>query len=193
MIKITTSQGAGSARATLSFRRLAGYLGADQRGVAAVEFGFIASFLVIAALNVSDVAIFLFDQMQVNNATQMGAQAGFTACDFNHLPATTNCLGLSTAITTAIQSTPLGTTVALKTGSPSEAYYCVNSSGALQNVGSVSASKPTDCTAAGVSSTKPGDYIVVQTTYTFAPLFRGVSVGSLLPATITDTAWARLG
>ncbi|MDE2181945.1 MAG: pilus assembly protein [Alphaproteobacteria bacterium] len=165
----------------------------DERGIASIEFALIASFLAFAFLNVCDVAVYLFDGMQVNNATQMGAQAAFAACDLNHLPATTNCSGLSSAVTAAVGSTSLGSAVSERSGSPSEAYYCPTSGGALQNVGSVSSAKPADCSAAGEPSMKPGDYVLIQTTYTFTPLFPGASVGSLLPATITDSAEVRLG
>ena len=49
----------------------------DVRGLAAIEFALIAGFLCYALLNVADVSIFLFDRVQVNNATQMGAQAAW--------------------------------------------------------------------------------------------------------------------
>jgi len=166
--------------------------GKDKRGVAAVEFALIASAVGLVILNVADIAIFLFDQLEVENATQMGAQAAYAACPFDDLPATVNCTGLNTAITAAVQSTSLGTAPTLVTGYPTEAYYCVDTSGALTNVGAVTASKPSDCTSAGSSSTKPGDYLLVQVTYTFAPLFTGFTVASLLPTTITNTAWVRL-
>jgi Flp pilus assembly protein TadG len=166
--------------------------GNDSRGVAAVEFALIASAVGIVVLNVADIAIFLFDQLEVENATQMGVQAAYAACPFDDLPATVNCAGLTTAITAAIQSTSLGTAATVVTGYPTEAYYCVNSSGALASVGAVTATKPSDCTAAGSSSTKPGDYLLVQVTYTYAPLFTGATIAALLPTTITNTAWVRL-
>jgi hypothetical protein len=89
-------------------------------------------------------------------------------------------------------STSLGTRVALISGSPSEGYYCVNSSNALQFVSNVS-SKPADCTAAGTPSLQPGDYIQIQTTFTYAPLFPGISISSTFPTPITRTAMMRLG
>lgn len=174
-------------------RLLAKLFGRDARGVAAIEFAFIASAVGLTMLNVSDIAIFLFDKLEVENATQMGAQAAFATCPYTSLPATTNCSGLNNAITAAIQSTSLGAGPVLASGYPSEAYYCVNGNGALTSVGEVTAARPGDCTAAGSSSTKPGDYLLVRTSYTFSPLFGGVSVAALLPATITSTAWVRLG
>ena len=173
-------------------RLLARLFGKDSRGVAAVEFAIIASAVGITVLNVADVAIFLFDQLEVENATQMGVQAAYAACPFDDLPATVNCAGLSAAITAGVQSTSLGTAATVVTGYPTEAYYCVNTSGALTNVGVVTSPKPSNCTSAGSSGTKPGDYLLVSVTYTYAPLFTGATVAALLPTTITNTAWVRL-
>ena len=60
-----------------------------KSGLAAIEFALIAGFLSVAVLNVADIAVFFFDELQVNNASQMGAQAAWTTCDLNHIPATT--------------------------------------------------------------------------------------------------------
>jgi Flp pilus assembly protein TadG len=164
----------------------------DVRGLASIEFAFIAGFLCYALLNVTDVSIFLFDQLELNNATQMGAQAAWATCDLNHVPATNKCPGMNAAITTAVQSTSLGTNVTVASGYPAEGYYCVNTSGALQWVSDVS-SPPNNCSAAGDASTIPHDYVKVQTTFSYAPLFPGLSVGSALPANVTATSWVRLG
>jgi Flp pilus assembly protein TadG len=165
---------------------------ADQRGVAAIEFGFFAIFLSLALVNVTDVSIYIYQRMQAENATQVGAQAAWKACDPSKLPATINCPGLTSAVQSAVHSTSLSTSVALISGSPSEGYYCVNSSNALQYVSSVS-SKPADCTAAGMPSLQPGDYIQVKTTFPYAPLFPGLSVTGTFPTPINRTAIMRLG
>jgi Flp pilus assembly protein TadG len=165
---------------------------ADQRGVAAVEFGLFSIFLAVALANVADVSTYIYQRMQVENATQVAAQAAWKACDLSHLPATTNCPSLTAAMQSALQSTSLGTSVSMVSGSPSEGYYCVNSSNALQYVSNVS-SKPADCTAAGMPSLQPGDYIQVQTTFTYVPLFGGLSVASTFPTPINRTAILRLG
>jgi hypothetical protein len=164
---------------------------ADE-GLATIEFGFIASFLAVAVLNVADLAMFSYQKLEANNATQMGAQAVWSTCDLNHIPATVKCSGMNDAITRSIQSTSLGTAVSLSSGYPSEGYYCVNSTGSLQRMSDVS-SPPADCTAAGSSTTGPSDYVVIQTSYTYTPLFTGISVGSLLPSSIVTTSWVRLG
>ena len=182
-----------------SARKLALRLGArtraiwtDQRGVAAIEFGFFAIVLSLALANVTDVSIYVYQRMQAENATQIAAQAAWKACDLPQLPATVNCPGLATAMQNALTSTSLGTRVSLMPGSPSEGYYCVNSSNELQYVSDVS-SKPADCTAAGMPSLQPGDYIQVQTTFTFVPIFPGLSVASTFATPINRTAFLRLG
>ena len=169
------------------------YFSSDERGTSAIEFAFFASILSFAILNVADISIYLYKRMQVENATQMGAQAAWNACDpsQNQLPATTNCPSLTTAITNAIHSTSLSTAVSLQAGSPAEGYYCVNSSGQLQYVSSVS-SKPADCTVAGMPSNMPGDYITVTASYAYAPIFHGVSVAAAFPTPIVRTSMMRL-
>jgi len=167
-------------------------LGQDRRGTSAIEFAFFASFLSVATLNVADISIYLFQRMQVENATQMGAQAAWKTCDMTHLPATTNCPGLAAAVTSSVQSTSLGTRVTIQTGSPAEGYYCVNGSNSLQYMSSVS-TKPADCSAAGNATFQPGDYIQIQTTFSYAPLFRGITVGGLFATPITRTTLMRLG
>jgi Flp pilus assembly protein TadG len=164
----------------------------DQRGVAAIEFGLFAILLSLGLANVADVSIYIYQRMQAQNATQVAAQAAWKTCDQSQLPATTNCAGLTTAVKNAAASTSLGTSVSLVSGSPSEGYYCVNSSNALQYVSDVS-SKPADCTAAGMPSLQPGDYIQVQTTFPYTPLFPGLSVTSTFATPINSTAFVRLG
>jgi Flp pilus assembly protein TadG len=164
----------------------------DQSGVAAIEFGVFALFLFLALANVVDVTMYLYQRMQAENATQVAAQAAWKACDLPKLPATVNCPGLATAVQNALGSTSLGTGVSLVSGSPSEGYYCVNSSNALQYVSNVS-SKPLDCSAAGMPSLQPGDYIQVQTTFTYTPIFPGMSISSTFPTPINRTALMRLG
>jgi hypothetical protein len=92
-----------------------------------------------------------------------------------------------------VQSTSLGTHVTLQSGSPSEGYYCVNTStGALQYMNDVN-HKPADCSAAGSAGVPPADYITISTTFTYAPLFPGITVASTFATPITRTALMRLG
>jgi Flp pilus assembly protein TadG len=166
---------------------------ADRRGVAAVEFGIFSVLLFASLANVTDVSIYIYQRMQVENATEVAAQAALKTCgSTNTLPATTNCANLLTAVQTAMQSTSLGTAVTLQNGSPSEGYYCVNASGALQYVSDVT-SKPADCSAAGMPALQPGDYITIATTFTYQPIFAKLSVAAAFPIPITKTAIMRLG
>src|SRR6266436_7086549 len=167
----------------------------DQRGVAAIEFGFFSIFLSLALVNVTDVSIYIYQRMQAENATEVAAQAAWKACDLSVLPLTTDCSTLAasvTAVQNALGSTSLGTAVSLVSGSPSVGYYCVNSSNALQYVSAIS-SKPADCTAAGTPSLQPGYYIQVQTTFTYTPIFPGMSISSTFPTPINRTSLMRLG
>lgn len=174
----------------------------DTSGTAALEFALVGMFLVVGLLNAIDVGYYTYQRMTVENAAQAGAQAAWKNCNdpSSMLPATQNCTtangaaqSLNDAITAAIQSSSLGTAVSLESGYPAEGYYCVNSSGSMQAVGSLS-NKPSDCSAAGVSGVSPGDYVQVGVTYSYSPLFPGISVmGASGISAITMTAWMRLG
>jgi Flp pilus assembly protein TadG len=172
-------------------------LRANTRGTAAIEFGAAGLVLVLGLLNAVDVGLYAYKQMEVENSAEAGAQAAWITCNNKIsvlLPATTNCTSLTSAITTAIQATSLGTGVSLASGYPTEAYYCVNASNVLQNVGSVSSTEPANCSAAGNAATSPGDFLQVQVTYAYTPLFAGISVMSALGiSSITKTTWMRLG
>jgi Flp pilus assembly protein TadG len=170
----------------------AAFLSRDRSGVAAIEFGLFASFLSLGMLNAADIGMYLYQRMEVENATEMGAQAAWKNCTLTQLPATVNCPALNNAVQRAVQSTSLGTNITLQTGSPSEGYYCLNSSNALQYVSDVS-SRPADCSAAGKPALQPADYISVQTTFAYAPLFPGITVASTFASPITRTAMMRLG
>jgi Flp pilus assembly protein TadG len=171
-------------------------LGRDRGGGAAVEFALASLLLVLAVLNAIDFGYYMYQRMEVEYAAQVGAQAAWKTCYDTSamLPATRNCAGLNNAITAAIQSTSLGTNLALATGSPAEAYYCVNTSGALQSVGTVAGGKPANCSTAGNAAATPGDYLQVAVTYPYASLFPGVSAMGLWGvSSISMTAWMRMG
>jgi Flp pilus assembly protein TadG len=174
-----------------AFNNQVALLQADRRGVAAIEFAIFAGLMSFATLNVAEISIYIYQRMEVENATEMAAQAAWKNCDLTMLPATTKCPALSNAVQNAMQSTSLGSRVTLKSGSPSEGYYCVNSSNSLEYVSDV-ASKPADCTAAGTPSLQPADYIKIQTTFAYQPLFQGITVGDTFATPITKTAWMRL-
>jgi Flp pilus assembly protein TadG len=165
----------------------------DDRGAAAIEFAAVAMILVTILGNAVDFGVYEYRTMQVQEAAQVGAQSAWSVCNSpDKLPATQNCSGLNAAVTTAIQSTSLGTRAALATGYPAEGYYCVNASGMLQSVGSLS-SKPSDCSAAGNANASPGDYVQIEVTTAYSPIFPGFSVVGLWGASsISATSWMRL-
>jgi Flp pilus assembly protein TadG len=172
--------------------------GADARGVSGIEFALIGTVLVIGLLNAVDVGYYAYRRMEVENAAEAGAQAAWKNCNnlnTTMLPATQNCPGLNSAITTAIQSTTLGTAVSLVSGYPAEDYRCANTSNVLQYVGPVSSPPPANCSAAGYPSATPGDYLQVGVTYPYQSLFPGlISVMSASGVTsITKTSWMRMG
>jgi Flp pilus assembly protein TadG len=166
----------------------------DTRAVASVEFALIGLIFVTGVLNAFEIGRYAYQRLQVENAAYSGAQAAWSTCNdqTTMLPATQKCAGLSTAVTAAIQSTSLGTTVTLTSAGITEGYYCVNASNALQYVGSTS-SKPANCSAAGNASVAPADYIQVPVTFSYRPLFPISVMTARGASTITKTSWMRLG
>jgi Flp pilus assembly protein TadG len=153
-----------------------------------IEFAFIAPILVVVILNILDFSRLIWARMEVDYSAQMGAEAAYKTCSTGTLPATSNCSGMNTAITTAVQSTSLGTGVTLSSGYPTETYYCVYGT-SLQSVAAYPSSPPADCSAYG-SSSAPGDYIEVDVTYSYAPALSGLSLASA--RTLTGKSMERL-
>jgi hypothetical protein len=90
-------------------------------------------------------------------------------------------------MTSAAQSTSLGSTVTL--GTASEGWYCTDSTGTLKPV----VGPPTDCSATLTGSTvAPGDYISITASHTYNPIFPSATIAAALPSPITSTAWMRL-
>jgi len=189
----------------------------DGRGAAAVEFALVVTLFIIPLLNVVDAAFYVYDRMALDNAAQAGAQAALVACaNSGNLPATGangQCPQLAAAVQAAVQAgwlgnqiapppvyvftpakgaaaVPYGTTPAI-----TEYFYCVQSgSNTLVSVGSVTTNtKPSSCANNGGSALDaPGDYIQVNLTYTYKPIFPGLSIVSGM-SPITHTAYMRLG
>ena len=170
---------------------LAKRLGGDERGVAAIEFALIAGMLCVVGMNAADIAMYTYKRMEVADAAHSGAIAGWKACDLQSLPATENCPGFSAAVTAGIQSTSLGDSVTLSSGSPSEGYYCLNASNALEYVSDVD-NKPSDCSGSGNPGLSPADYITVDVTYHYTPVFADLSVASFFSTPIQSSALVRM-
>ena len=54
-------------------------LNPDERGASALEFAIFAGILAFGLLNTADVSIYIYKRMQVENATEMAAQAAWKA------------------------------------------------------------------------------------------------------------------
>ena len=180
-----------------TFRKLtssASALQTDERGASALEFAIFAGMLAFGLLNTADISIYIYKRMQVENATEMAAQAAWKACDPSkgYLPATLSCPNLTTLMTQAAQSTGLGNQVTIATGSPQEGFYCLNDAGALQHIANASLNPPADCSSTGLPGQQPGDYIQVTTSFSYAPLFPGVTVAGVFPTPILKTSMMRL-
>lgn len=162
----------------------------DNRGVASVEFAIVSVFLMTSLLNAADVGGYVYQAMEVENAAQMAAQTALQNCTAAQVPVTTACPNFSSRIATAIGSTSLGSAIGLQ-GSPAEAYYCVNASNVLVQVGTL-ASKPANCAAAGNAAVVPGDYVKITVTYTYVPIMAGASVVAFLQTPIVRSAMMRV-
>ena len=194
----------------------------STRGAAAAELALWLAVLFVPVLNVVDLGFYCFQAIQVRTAAQAAAQSAEELCGAKSqttFPASQNCTGLSSQLTAAAQSTSLGTQVTVVTATTAttyttEGYYCSDASGvltatpadpatkkttptnpwALNAASSTITSFPADCTSVNAKNTgNPGDYLAVTVTYTYAPLFRGVSVANLFGGAITQTSWIRLG
>jgi hypothetical protein len=146
----------------------------------------------MGAMNAADVGRYAYETSEVNAAAQAGAEAALVTCDLDHTPATLNCPGLNSAVSTAIQTTPLGSQVTLN-GALAEGYYCLDATGALKSVAAADA-KPSDCSALGnpAPGATPALYLQVRVTYPFQPLFPGLTVARSFAASIDRTAWMRM-
>ncbi len=189
----------------------------EARGAAAVEFALWLGILVVPFLNVVDVGFYCYQTMQVREAAQVAAQSAETLCGSatqKAFPASLNCTGLSTLLTSAAQTTSLGTRVTVVTASTAavhttEGYYCANATGQLTAVSATGKTNPwpmsatssripdvttLDCKGVNANNdSNPGDYIAVTVTYTYTPLFGAVSAASMLGGAVTETSWIRVG
>jgi hypothetical protein len=170
---MTTVAGAAAASPRGGGRGLLRRLGADRRGISAVEFGLIAPIFAGLSLNVINFAILIWSQMQVDYAAAAGAQTAYNMC----LVDKDNCQNnWSGPVSAAANSTSLGTVDSSTVG---ERYYCTVGTTLQPPEGlPPPPSLPTDCSAQGDPATKPARYVTVNVSYTFTPL---VSELSLVP------------
>jgi Flp pilus assembly protein TadG len=172
------------------FMSVSGTYWRSQGGAAAAELALVLVLLVVPVLNVIDLATYVYDAMELNNAAQSAAQTAWAQCAATgKVPATINngCPGLSAAMATAAQTSSLGSDVTVS--STTEDWCCPGTSNAaLVCQGSVSTA-PSTC---GNNGPPPGDYIFVTVSYSYSPAYASVSLATLLTSPITHTAWMRL-
>jgi Flp pilus assembly protein TadG len=197
-------------------KKLQAYL-ADASGAATVEFALALVFLTIPMLSIVDVGVYTYDKLQLENAGQMAAQTAWAICSsYAYRPVTVNCnntknstetaspTNAQTAIASAVQQTALGSQVTVS--SILESYDCVSSTGVLTQMADcgsgssactgtfsspITTTMPSACATSGKTTwaTAPTDYLAVTVSFTYKPMFPGVSVASLLPATMTKTTY----
>jgi Flp pilus assembly protein TadG len=166
--------------------------GSADSGNAMIEFALVSPILLIIMLNAVDFSFLAWAGMEVDNAAEMGAQAAYTTCSPGTLPATGHCATLNSIVTAAAQSTSLGTAVTINSGAPSETYYCTITGNTLYSVGTPPSAMPANCSSAGAGyvANVPGDYVKVNVSYTYNPIFAGLS---LVPSqTLSGQAMQRL-
>jgi Flp pilus assembly protein TadG len=159
----------------------------EATGTASVEFAFVALLLGVMLINATDLGMYIYTSMEVQNAAQVEVQSLIKNCaGQSKTPVTKSgvCTGYSGYVTTASHSTSLGTNVTA--GTVQEAWYC-DSAGVLSSVSTDMTATPTCSGSAG-----PYDYVTTTATYTYVSAFAGASVVGLLSPTISETAMMRV-
>jgi len=171
----------------------------DRKGSAAVEFVLWLALLIVPVLSIVDIGAYVFQKMQLQIASQAAVQFIWHTCDPNlgGVPAFQKCSALTLAdITTSAQSTTLGTDITVT--AVKEGGACTKASNTLTWVGTPSTAIgtaptiPANCPSGTGSTTPPGDYVSATVSYPYKPIFKGLSVGSLLTTPITYTSLIRL-
>jgi len=202
-------------------RRLRAYI-VEHRGSAAAEMAIWLIVMIWPFMNAVDFGFYVFQAMEVRQAAQAAVDTAATMCgQSGRTPAASSCNILNPTLlsemTTAAQSTLLGTRVSFTAGTtagnsdsaPYEGYYCNNSSGNLVIANSAAntastpwlissdsaGTEPVNCAfTANNDSDVPGDYVIATTKYQYTPLFKGLTLLSLFRSvsTIQKTAWMRI-
>ena len=163
----------------------------DCRGAVAAETALISGFLVVLIAQVLDFGWFAYCSVQVRMAAQAAAAEAAVVCDeAAELPATLNCgADLEDKMEAAANEVSIGGTMTVS--DVGEGYYCHDGNGELVEVGALD-NKPADCSSQGTSDT-PSDFVNVTVSYTFTPLFPGLSAISYSGDAMTSTGWMKVG
>lgn len=167
-------------------RRLLAHFWSDERGLSAIEFALVATFILVPLLlGATELGRRSWTKTQFENA----AQAGVDYAIFKKCSTFTTCSFTSADIVNAVQmtaaaSSTLGANVTVAPpaacGGAYFCYGCPTASGVSLSAAS------TNCANGGTS----GTYISLTATYSYTPLFQ--SCGDLLPSVIcssTPTTW----
>ena len=131
-------------------RRLSGLWTATE-GLGAIELGFIAPVLLVLLLGILDFGMAFWEQMQIANAADAGAQWGMS-----------NSYDQTSIRTVAQSATNLGSAVSV---TPSNVCGCPNNTGITSGFGT-----PPSCTTCPDGSTAQ-PYIVVNTQICYSTIF----------------------
>lgn len=162
----------------------------DRSGAVAAETALVSGFLALLIVQVLDFGWFAYCSVQIRMAAQAAAARAATACSEDALlPATQNCPGLKAKMEAAANEVSIGGTITIS--DPDEGYFCHDNNNALVEVGALD-NKPADCMPYSATAT-PADFVYVTATYTFNPIFPGVSAVSYLGGAMTADGWMRVG
>jgi Flp pilus assembly protein TadG len=175
--------------------RLSDFLFCED-GAAAAEFAMFAVILAPLLLNLGDMGYYAYTRMEVENAAQNAAQAAWANCSAS-TPSAANCdPAMTNAITSAVASTSLGNKVTWsnsgKLWTDTSHPYGVDSFCPDSTTNSIAYTNAASCSSTTSTGTTPGTYVRITVSYTFTPLFRGATIASLFPATISRTTYQRL-
>ncbi len=168
---------------------LRGQIWRDECGATAVEFALVAGTFVFLLLNGVDLGRYIYLRNQVENATQASVHAIWQNCGPMKLPVVSKCYASQAAAKTAVVNVISGIVngVTDSNVTVAEGYYCADEFDALHTVTDVK-NLPSQC----LSGVVPGDYVKVDVTYAFAPLFGNLTVARLLGTSIPTTSYMRL-
>jgi Flp pilus assembly pilin Flp len=163
----------------------------DERGAVAVEFALVATILVFLLLNGLDLGRYLYLRTELENATQAGAHAVWKTCDPTKLPIDKNCNpAAKTAVKEVVSS--FVSNVADGDVTLTEGYFCTDAGGSLHSV-QIPATPPLALPPACQAGIAPGDYVIVNITYAYEPLFGNVTVfAKLFGSSISTTSFMRM-
>jgi Flp pilus assembly protein TadG len=163
-------------------RRLLAHFWSDERGLSAIEFALVATFILVPLLlGATELGRRSWTKTQFENAAQSGVDyAIYKKCSTPTTCAFTNSDIVNAVQMTATASSALGANV-VAVAPPAAcggAYYCY---GCPSASGVSLSATSTNCANGGTS----GTYISLTATYNYTPLFH--SCGDLLPSVICSS------